>query len=149
MLQSVFTSVRQKVEKEEESDGEESEEEEEGEEEGSESEGGRWDEWDGVGGGEGRGLGGEGRGGNGWMENQDHLEGLDSPPARSVKVKIRLGRKEKVPERGKGRRRGGRGGRPKPLLSDDESEDEQEEVRESGMAPDHGEGLDPGSSPGF
>lgn len=40
VLQSVFTSVRQKVEKEEESDGEESEEEEEGEEEGSESEGG-------------------------------------------------------------------------------------------------------------
>ncbi|KAF4790024.1 ATP-dependent helicase brm [Turdus rufiventris] len=38
VLQSVFTSVRQKVEKEEESDGEESEEEEEGEEEGSESE---------------------------------------------------------------------------------------------------------------
>lgn len=32
MLQSVFTSVRQKVEKEEESDGEESEEEEEEEE---------------------------------------------------------------------------------------------------------------------
>lgn len=59
MLQSVFTSVRQKVEKEEESDGEESEEEEEGEEEGSESEGGRWDEWDGVGGGEGIGRGGE------------------------------------------------------------------------------------------
>ncbi|TRZ09077.1 hypothetical protein HGM15179_018034 [Zosterops borbonicus] len=87
VLQSVFTSVRQKVEKEEESDGEESEEEEEGEEEGSESE------------------------------------------ARSVKVKIRLGRKEKVPERGKGRRRGARGGRPKPLLSDDESEDEQEEDR--------------------
>lgn len=98
---------------------------------------------------EGRGGDWEGRGGNGWMEGQDHLEGLDSPPARSVKVKIRLGRKEKVPERGKGRRRGGRGGRPKPLLSDDESEDEQEEVRESGMAPDHGEGLDPGSSSGF
>ncbi|XP_064416963.1 SWI/SNF related, matrix associated, actin dependent regulator of chromatin, subfamily a, member 4a isoform X2 [Latimeria chalumnae] len=38
VLQSVFTSVRQKIEKEEESDGEESEEEEEGEEEGSESE---------------------------------------------------------------------------------------------------------------
>ncbi|XP_074386580.1 LOW QUALITY PROTEIN: transcription activator BRG1 [Zonotrichia albicollis] len=88
VLQSVFTSVRQKVEKEEESDGEDSEEEEEAEEEGSESE------------------------------------------ARSVKVKIRLGRKEKVPERGKGgRRRGGRGGRPKPLLSDDESDDEQEEDR--------------------
>lgn len=39
MLQSVFTSVRQKIEKEEESEGEDSEEEEEGEEEGSESEG--------------------------------------------------------------------------------------------------------------
>lgn len=38
VLQSVFTSVRQKIEKEEESEGEDSEEEEEGEEEGSESE---------------------------------------------------------------------------------------------------------------
>ncbi|XP_060109485.1 transcription activator BRG1 isoform X1 [Heteronotia binoei] len=38
VLQSVFTSVRQKIEKEEDSEGEESEEEEEGEEEGSESE---------------------------------------------------------------------------------------------------------------
>lgn len=38
VLQSVFTSVRQKIEKEDDSDGEESEEEEEGEEEGSESE---------------------------------------------------------------------------------------------------------------
>lgn len=38
MLQSVFTSVRQKIEKEEDSDGEESEEEEEEVDEGSESE---------------------------------------------------------------------------------------------------------------
>lgn len=38
VLQSVFTSVRQKIEKEEDSEGEESEEEEEVEEEGSESE---------------------------------------------------------------------------------------------------------------
>lgn len=38
MLQSVFTSVRQKIEKEDESDGEESEEEEEEPDEGSESE---------------------------------------------------------------------------------------------------------------
>lgn len=38
VLQSVFTSVRQKIEKEEESDGEESEEEEEEVDEGSESE---------------------------------------------------------------------------------------------------------------
>lgn len=38
MLQSVFTSVRQKIEKEEDSDGEESEEEEEEADEGSESE---------------------------------------------------------------------------------------------------------------
>lgn len=38
VLQSVFTSLRQKIEKEEESDGEESEEEEEEQEEGSESE---------------------------------------------------------------------------------------------------------------
>lgn len=38
VLQSVFTSLRQKIEKEEESDGEESEDEEEEQEEGSESE---------------------------------------------------------------------------------------------------------------
>lgn len=38
MLQSVFTSVRQKIEKEDESEGEESEEEEEDPDEGSESE---------------------------------------------------------------------------------------------------------------
>lgn len=38
VLQSVFTSLRQKIEKEEESEGEESEEEEEELEEGSESE---------------------------------------------------------------------------------------------------------------
>lgn len=38
MLQSVFTSVRQKIEKEEDSEGEESEEEEEEVDEGSESE---------------------------------------------------------------------------------------------------------------
>lgn len=38
MLQSVFTSVRQKIEKEDESEGEESEEEEEELDEGSESE---------------------------------------------------------------------------------------------------------------
>lgn len=38
MLQSVFTSVRQKIEKEDESEGEESEEEEEEVDEGSESE---------------------------------------------------------------------------------------------------------------
>lgn len=38
VLQSVFTSVRQKIEKEDDSEGEESEEEDEGEEEGSESE---------------------------------------------------------------------------------------------------------------
>lgn len=38
VLQSVFTSLRQKIEKEEESEGEESEEEEDDLEEGSESE---------------------------------------------------------------------------------------------------------------
>lgn len=38
VLQSVFTSVRQKIEKEEESEGEESEEEEDEADEGSESE---------------------------------------------------------------------------------------------------------------
>lgn len=38
VLQSVFTSLRQKIEKEEESEGEESEEEEDEQEEGSESE---------------------------------------------------------------------------------------------------------------
>ena len=49
-------------------------------------------------------------------------------PARSVKVKIRLGRKDKGGDRGKGRsRRTGRT-RAKPVVSDDDSEDEQEEV---------------------
>lgn len=49
-------------------------------------------------------------------------------PARSVKVKIRLGRKDKAGDRGKGRsRRTGRT-RAKPVVSDDDSEDEQEEV---------------------
>lgn len=47
--------------------------------------------------------------------------------ARSVKVKIKLSRKEKV-ERGKGRRRTGRSSRPKPVVSDDDSEEDQEEV---------------------
>lgn len=49
-------------------------------------------------------------------------------PARSVKVKIRLSRKDKGGDRGKGRsRRTGRT-RAKPVVSDDDSEDEQEEV---------------------
>lgn len=48
--------------------------------------------------------------------------------ARSVKVKIRLGRKDKGGDRGKGRsRRTGRT-RAKPVVSDDDSDDEQEEV---------------------
>lgn len=52
-------------------------------------------------------------------------------PARSVKVKIRLGKKEKGGDRGKGRsRRTGRT-RAKPVVSDDDSEDEQEEVTEN------------------
>uniref|UniRef100_A0A3Q3G8M1 SWI/SNF related BAF chromatin remodeling complex subunit ATPase 4 n=1 Tax=Labrus bergylta TaxID=56723 RepID=A0A3Q3G8M1_9LABR len=52
-------------------------------------------------------------------------------PARSVKVKIRLGRKDKGGDRGKGRsRRMGRT-RAKPVVSDDDSEDEQEEVHHS------------------
>ncbi|KAL6110140.1 smarca4 [Pungitius sinensis] len=87
VLQSVFTSLRQKVEKEDESEGEESEEEEEELEEGSESE------------------------------------------SRSVKMKIRLAKKDKGGDRGKGRsRRTGRS-RAKPVVSDDDSEDEQEEGR--------------------
>lgn len=54
-------------------------------------------------------------------------------PARSVKVKIRLGRKEKAGDRGKARsRRTGRT-RAKPVVSDDDSEDEQEEVTENMM----------------
>ncbi|XP_061084017.1 transcription activator BRG1 isoform X2 [Conger conger] len=85
VLQSVFTSVRQKIEKEEDSEGDDSEEEEDEADEGSESE------------------------------------------SRSVKVKIRLGRKEKGLERGKGRRRMGRGSRAKPVVSDDDTEEEQEE----------------------
>lgn len=49
-------------------------------------------------------------------------------PARAVKVKIRLSRKDKGGDRGKGRsRRTGRS-RAKPVVSDDDSEDEQEEV---------------------
>lgn len=45
-----------------------------------------------------------------------------------MKVKIRLGRKDKAADRGKGRsRRTGRT-RAKPVVSDDDSEDEQEEV---------------------
>lgn len=52
-------------------------------------------------------------------------------PARSVKVKIRLGRKDKGGDRGKGRsRRIGRT-RAKPVVSDDDSEDDQEEVTHS------------------
>eukprot|EP00063_Salmo_salar_P061302 XP_014036137.1 PREDICTED: transcription activator BRG1-like isoform X6 [Salmo salar] len=86
VLQSVFTSLRQKIEKEEDSEGEDSEEEEEDLDEGSESE------------------------------------------SRSVKVKIRLGRREKSSDRGKGRRRMGRT-RAKPVVSDDDTEEEQEEVR--------------------
>lgn len=50
-------------------------------------------------------------------------------PARSVKVKIKLGRKEKAQDRLKGgRRRPSRGSRAKPVVSDDDSEEEQEEV---------------------
>lgn len=44
-----------------------------------------------------------------------------------MKVKIKLGRKERSAERGKGRRRGGRT-RAKPVVSDDDTEDEREEV---------------------
>uniref|UniRef100_A0A674CY96 SWI/SNF related BAF chromatin remodeling complex subunit ATPase 4 n=1 Tax=Salmo trutta TaxID=8032 RepID=A0A674CY96_SALTR len=43
-------------------------------------------------------------------------------------VKIRLGRREKSSDRGKGRRRMGRT-RAKPVVSDDDTEEEQEEVR--------------------
>ena len=51
------------------------------------------------------------------------------PTARSVKVKIKLGRKEKAQDRLKGgRRRPSRGSRAKPVVSDDDSEEEQEEV---------------------
>lgn len=52
------------------------------------------------------------------------------PTARSVKVKIKLGRKEKAQDRLKGgRRRPSRGSRAKPVVSDDDSEEEQEEDR--------------------
>lgn len=51
------------------------------------------------------------------------------PAARSVKVKIKLGRKERAQDRLKGgRRRPSRGSRAKPVVSDDDSEEEQEEV---------------------
>lgn len=62
-------------------------------------------------------------------------------PARSVKVKIKLGRKEKAQDRLKGgRRRPSRGSRAKPVVSDDDSEEEQEEVR----SPCPGAGGSPG-----
>jgi hypothetical protein len=52
-----------------------------------------------------------------------------TPAARSVKVKIKLGRKEKTQDRLMGgRRRPSRGSRAKPVVSDDDSEEEQEEV---------------------
>lgn len=112
--------MRQKIEKEDDSEGEESEEEEEGEEEGSESECESW--------------------GWGWEVTSTPKTPwgplLTSPfllvpsPARSVKVKIKLGRKEKAQDRLKGgRRRPSRGSRAKPVVSDDDSEEEQEEVR--------------------
>uniref|UniRef100_G3PU79 SWI/SNF related, matrix associated, actin dependent regulator of chromatin, subfamily a, member 4 n=1 Tax=Gasterosteus aculeatus aculeatus TaxID=481459 RepID=G3PU79_GASAC len=51
--------------------------------------------------------------------------------SRSVKMKIRLGKKDKGGDRGKGRsRRTGRS-RAKPVVSDDDSEEEQEEVPHS------------------
>ena len=133
VLQSVFTSVRQKIEKEDDSEGEESEEEEEGEEEGSESEceSPRWVVWQ----------------ANVTARQSPAAPGsacrslpssrlsffsphfLVPPPARSVKVKIKLGRKEKAQDRLKGgRRRPSRGSRAKPVVSDDDSEEEQEEV---------------------
>lgn len=49
--------------------------------------------------------------------------------ARSVKVKIKLSRKEKGERGGKSHRRRGRGARAKPVVSDDDSEEDQEEVR--------------------
>lgn len=74
-------------------------------------------------------------GGRGWgLRGAAGLPGPPNPPshpaARSVKVKIKLGRKEKAQERLKGgRRRPSRGSRAKPVVSDDDSEEEQEEVR--------------------
>ncbi|CAG5897411.1 unnamed protein product [Menidia menidia] len=56
-----------------------------------------------------------------------NLEG--SLVARSVKVKIKLSRKEKGERGGKSQRRRGRGSRAKPVVSDDDSEEEQEEER--------------------
>lgn len=49
--------------------------------------------------------------------------------ARSVKVKIKLSRKEKGERGGKVHRRRGRGARAKPVVSDDDTEEDQEEVR--------------------
>lgn len=122
VLQSVFTSLRQKIEKEEESEGEESEEEEEELEEGSESECMRH-------------INSSMHSSyNCWKRYHCNATILfwcltfDSAVARSVKVKIRLGRKDKGGDRGKARsRRTGRS-RAKPVVSDDDSEDEQEEV---------------------
>ena len=55
-------------------------------------------------------------------------------------VKIRLGRRDKGGERGKGRRRMGRT-RAKPVVSDDDTEEEQEEV--SVFHCTHASSLDP------
>lgn len=64
----------------------------------------------------------------------DTFSSFGSALARSVKVKIRLGRKDKGSERGKARsRRTGRS-RAKPVVSDDDSEDEQEEVEQPSHA---------------
>lgn len=116
VLQSVFTSLRQKIEKEEESEGEESEEDEDEPEEGSESESMRL-----------LVLPVHFRLGQMCCIAVCFVRSCASP-ARSVKVKIRLGKKEKAGDRGKGRsRRTGRT-RAKPVVSDDDSEDEQEEV---------------------
>lgn len=106
--------MRQKIEKEEESEGEESEDEEEELEEGSESESTQ--------------QGNASRPGCSSSRWNFYHGNDDSSPARSVKVKIRLGRKDKGGDRGKARsRRTGRS-RAKPVVSDDDSEDEQEEV---------------------
>lgn len=75
-----------------------------------------------------------------YFHSKRHLCGLYT--ARSVKVKIRLSRKDKGGDRGKGRsRRTGRT-RAKPVVSDDDSEDEQEEVTKAvcGHALQHNKG---------
>eukprot|EP00061_Rhincodon_typus_P018926 g48317.t1 len=57
---------------------------------------------------------------------EEEEEGSESE-SRSVKVKIKLGRKEKSQDRVKGRKRSSRASKSKPVVSDDDTEEEVDE----------------------